>query len=267
MDVARLVRSRASSVEDAARRVARPADAGSFGDDDLAGLPEPVIRYLRAAIAPGTPRSRSARITMTGHIDLGRWIPFRAEETLTPSSGFVWSGAAALVVRGSDRYVEGTGRLDWRLLGLVPVARADGPDVDRSSAGRCVGEAVWLPTSLLPRFGVRWTADDEHHVVATLALGGDDHRLRLSIDDAGRLRSVTFDRWGDPTSSGRFDWHPFGLDATDHATFAGMTIPSAGRAGWYHGTDRWSEGEFFRYRITALRPLGPEVAPDAPTSA
>ena len=32
-------------------------------------------------------------------------------------------------------------------------------------------------------------------------------------------------------------------------SFAGVSIPSAGRAGWFYGTDRWKEGEFFRSEI------------------
>ena len=29
-------------------------------------------------------------------------------------------------------------------------------------------------------------------------------------------------------------------------------IPSAGSAGWFYGTDRWPDGAFFRFEITAL---------------
>ena len=42
---------------------------------------------------------------------------------------------------------------------------------------------------------------------------------------------------------------------TDRAqrSFGGVTIPSAGRVGWFFGTDRWPGGEFFRFEITDLR--------------
>jgi hypothetical protein len=40
---------------------------------------------------------------------------------------------------------------------------------------------------------------------------------------------------------------------TGYATFDGLTIPSAGRFGWHFGTERWPEGEFFRYQITGLQ--------------
>jgi hypothetical protein len=44
----------------------------------------------------------------------------------------------------------------------------------------------------------------------------------------------------------------FGGDFSADATFDGVIIPSGGRLGWHYGTDRWSEGEFFRYSITGL---------------
>jgi hypothetical protein len=31
-----------------------------------------------------------------------------------------------------------------------------------------------------------------------------------------------------------------------------VKVPSAGRIGWFYGTNRWSEGEFFRFQLTAL---------------
>ncbi len=191
---------------------------------------------------------------MRGSIKLGkRWLPFRARETLTPHDGFVWSGRVAGVIAGSDSLIDGVGTLDWKLLGLVHVAHADGPDITHaSSAGRAAGEAVLVPTALLPRFGVVWNAVDDTHTTARFSVDDVDVELRFAFDEAGRIASIVFDRWGDPHQDGRFANHAFGIEVTEHATFDGVTVPSAGRVGWFFGTDRWAEGEFFRYRITDL---------------
>jgi hypothetical protein len=238
------------------QRLAVPAVDAVFDEGEIAELEELVQGYFGAAIAAGTPIARAARIAMRGHIKLGaRWIPFRASEILAPHKGFIWASRAAGVIAGSDHYVDGHRELDWKLLGIFRVAHADGPDVARSAAARGAGEAVWLPTALLPRFGVGWHAEDEHHLVATYKVDDLNFSERIDIDDAGLLRSASFRRWGDPGNTGEFDWHVFGMSATGHATFAGLTIPSTGRAGWHHGTKRWPEGEFFRYRITGLQPI------------
>jgi hypothetical protein len=41
---------------------------------------------------------------------------------------------------------------------------------------------------------------------------------------------------------------------TAHARSDGLTIPRAGRLGWFYGTDRWNDGEFFRYQIETVTP-------------
>jgi hypothetical protein len=97
---------------------------------------------------------------------------------------------------------------------------------------------------MLPRFGVTWSADDDSHLIARYAHDDVELALHLALNDDAHLGSVTFDRWGDPDETGAWGLHPFGLDVTGYATFDGVTIPSAGRVGWFHGTDRWADGEF-----------------------
>jgi hypothetical protein len=237
-------------------RLLRPAGAERFGPAELDGLPEPVRRHLGQAIAPGTPLATSARLRMRGSIKVGRWLPFRARQVLSPQGGFVWAARAAWLIAGSDRYLDGAGALEWKLAGLVTVARAEGADVARSAAGRAGAEGIWLPTALLPRFGVRWAAPAADRVTAAFTVGEAPLELELRLDAAGRVVSLAFDRWGDPGGDGAFGWHRFGGEVTGHASFGGLTIPSAGRLGWFWGTDRWEEGEFFRYRITELQPTG-----------
>jgi len=129
------------------------------------------------------------------------------------------------------------------------VAHAEGPDVSCSAAGRAAAEGVWVPTALLPRFGVTWTAADQRTMTASYRLGDTQIDLHMVVDDQGRLLSVVFDRWGDPDNFGTWGYHPFGFEVTRDATFDGISIPSASRAGWFYGTDRWSDGEFFRSEI------------------
>jgi hypothetical protein len=246
-----------TTAADLEARVLRPAGPGAFDPAELAELPEPVRRHLTLAIAPGTPLATSARLRMRGSIRVGRWLPFRARQLLAPHHGFVWSARAAGLIAGSDRYLDGAGAMEWRLAGLVTVAHGEGPDVSRSAAGRAGAEGIWLPTALLPRFGVRWSATASDQVTAAFGVGETPVELHLRIDQTGRIVSLAFDRWGDPDGGGRFGWHRFGGEITGYASFGGLTVPSAGRLGWCWDTDRWDRGEFFRYRITELQPAGP----------
>src|SRR5438445_11445723 len=85
--------ARRMSVSEFETGLARPGARDVFRDDELVGLPAPVQRYFRAAIAPGTPLARAARLEMQGSTQIGgRWLPFRATVVLAPQRGVVWSG-------------------------------------------------------------------------------------------------------------------------------------------------------------------------------
>jgi hypothetical protein len=162
---------------------------------------------------PGT----AARLKMRGEIKLGQWYPFRAEQVLT-EAGFVWAATVSVwgvPIVGSDEFVDGKGAMRWKLLGLIPVAVAVGPDVSRSAEGRMKAErAIWL-----------WPWANEHE------------------------KEVRFLRWGNPEGKD-FREEMFGVSFEETAQFSGRRIPSKIRAGWYHGTPRFeAEGEFFRATI------------------
>lgn len=238
-----------------ARPLTVPADPGGFTPAEVAGLDEPVRRYLTTAIAPGTPLARSARLRIDGTIRFAnRWIPYRATELLAPLHGYQWPATVAWgLLRGSDTCVDGDATMVWKLLGVIPVIRTHGPDVARSAAGRAAAESVWVPTALLPRYDVRWHADSDEHLVAELPIGGRRVTVHVAIDGDAHVRSVHLDRWTDPGGTGDFGWHPFGFDATGIQSFAcGLTVPAQGVGGWCHGTDKWSEGQFMRYSIRDL---------------
>ena len=128
----------------------------------------------------------------------------------------------------------------------------------RSAAERAAGESIWVPTALLPGSGTHWSAPDEGQLTVDIAVDGHAVRLHHHIDERGRIRTSTLERWGDPDNCGTWALHPFGVEVSQHRTFAGVTIPAVGRAGWHFGTDRWESGVFFRYEITEYRLIPPE---------
>jgi hypothetical protein len=234
------------------------ADGDVFDDAEVAGSDAPVRRYFLAAIAPGTPLARAAQLRMRGSIRFGnQWIPFRADELLAPLHGYDWPAkVAGGLLRGSDAYVDGRASMRWRFLGLVPIIRSSGPDVDRSAMGRAVAEGIWLPTALLPRYGVVWNAENDEHLVADMPIGSERVKLHISIDSDGHVRSGHVDRWSDPHGSGTFEWVPFGVEAGESRAFpCGITMPADGTGGWFHGTNRWPDGQFMRYSISELVPI------------
>lgn len=228
---------------------ADPPGAQLFHASQLTGLPEPVQRYLRHAIAEGAPLASAVRLKMHGEIRLNnRWHPFTAEQVNRWGRGIIWQGVATmngLPVRGADRMVDGAGSMRWKILGLIPVVNVANAEIARSAAGRLNIEAVWLP-SILHSPEVAWTAESDRQICAIFQAHGEQAKLELEMDDQGRLLTCRMPRWGD-LNSGRFRYEVFGGYAAEERTFGGYTIPSRLGVGWYFGSDRFAaEGEFFR---------------------
>ncbi len=155
-----------------------------------------------------------------------------------------------LTISGFDRLVDGEGEMRWKLLGLVPVMVASGPDITRSAAGRLATESAWLP-SMLCGNDVSWSENGPGSAVAHWDVFGEPAELTIGIDENGRARSIRLPRWGNPEGA-PFHYADFGAVAEEERTFAGYTIPTRIRAGWYFGTERFErEGEFFRAKIEA----------------
>ncbi|NJM70722.1 MAG: hypothetical protein HC862_11100 [Scytonema sp. RU_4_4] len=220
----------------------------SFTEDMVAELPAPVQRYFLHSIAPGTPLASSVSLEMSGSFRTAQdkpWVPMRAKEIISASQGFVWKatiGRGLFQMRGADYYIKGSGRMRFSLWGLLPLVNAHSPDIVRSSIGRLAGELIWLPSALLPQRGVSWKAIDENTIQASLKINDEPVTLTLTIDPAnGKLLKLSLPRWGDHTEDGSYTYIPFGGEYQEEHTFGGFTIPSLMGAGWWFGTDRYSE--------------------------
>lgn len=230
------------------------ADAPEAWTGPRSELPASARRYLSHAIAVGTPLAGVVRLRMHGEIKLGRWSPFRAEQVIHVERGMIWAASVRLFglpVRGFDRIVDGEGAMRWKLFGFIPIVNESSPDVSRSAAGRLAAELTWLP-SRLARADVDWSGSDDRVAQARLELNGEATELRLGCDESGKLESLQLKRWGNPPESPKFDYFDFGGVIEDEASFAGFTLPTRLRIGWYAGSDRFEkEGEFIRVTVEA----------------
>jgi hypothetical protein len=207
-------------------------------------IDEPVRRYLEHAMPGGAGDGSGVRLEMAGRIRAGAWLPFTAAQECDGRS-FCWHARAAHgLLRVDDRFAAGEGSTEIRLVGKVRVMRADGPDVARSAAGRAALESVFCPASLLPERGVRWRAESDDVIVATLDVPPERPVLRLRIDERGALRSVWALRWKD------HDYIPCGCEVVAERRFGDLVVPSRVRVGWWFGTPRYAP--FFEAEITAL---------------
>lgn len=219
-------------------RLGRPGPTVErFDPSHLANLPEPAQRYLTRAIAEGTPLATAVRLSVGGRLRRergGPWWEMQAREVLAPGRGYVWRAVVSRAgswVRGHDLYRDGRGERWWAWAGVVPVARAYGSDISRSSAGRLAAACIWCPSAFLPSRGAVWSAIDDDTAAVTLDVDGLQVKLEITVDDDGRLVRLATERWREADGAGR--WMPYGVDTvTEERTFGGYTIPTRLRMGW-----------------------------------
>lgn len=232
-----------------------PADLDAFDPATLAGLPLPAQRLLGRALPSAVALSATVELSMEGEIALGgRWFPFTAEQVLRAGEGFVWSpvvGGRIVRFVGADALTAHDARMEFRFHGLIPVVRADGPDIRRSAQGRLAAETVaWLPQALTPQRGARWTPVDDERAIVTLNAAGADIDVEVSVDADGQVRRLDLERWNGSVDPPRFE--PFGASVGSTFTVSnGVRIAGSGAAGWGHHGDDDADGTSFRYRLTA----------------
>jgi GNAT superfamily N-acetyltransferase len=222
----------------------------------FAGVDEPVRRYLSHALCCDQPVPTGLRMTSCGRIRVGPWLAFTAEQDCR-GHDFEWRARAGWRHRKPlhvvDSYRDGCGSTDGRLFGRVPFMHAADENTTRAAAGRAAAESIWVPGTLLPGAGVRWRAESDELIVARFDVAPEQAELRIRIDAAGAVRSVTTMRWGKVGRTG-FGYIPFGADVHAERRFGSLVLPSDITVGWWHGTTRFKP--FFQTRIIAATPTG-----------
>lgn len=216
-------------------------------DADLAPLPAPVQRYLRAAGVVGHPRVTSFRLRMHGRIRSAAdapWMPIVAEQvnTIAPPARLFYLDATmhGLPVTGLHRYLDGAAAMDVRLLGLLRVAHDDGAAMTHAETVTfCNDLCLFAPATLIePAF--TWTAVSEREarlrftagaqaIEATLVFGADGRLSDFFSDDRGHATvdgpSTAGQRWSTPIAAYR--------------RFGPFTLIGQGEARWHAPAGAW----------------------------
>lgn len=245
-----------TDVDAVERSLAQEGPGGVFTQSMLRGLPAPAQRYLRHAIAEGTPLAGSVELEMAGRFRTGAsspWMNMQGHELLNPPRGFVWHatmGRGMLRIHGHDLLAEGHGEMVFRLWNMLPVVHEEGPEVARSAAGRLGFESIWIPSALLPAFGAVWEPIDQARAAVTLQIYGRPVRMVVVVDGSGALVRVVGDRWNASSTPPRME--TFGTSGLGmEQTFGGYTIPTKAIAGWNPG----AEGSFDFFDVQILQAI------------
>jgi len=217
----------------------------------LRQYPDPVAKFFRYHLPDGIPDHTFAEVPMKGIIKLVNWANFRSTLYSQPFMGFLWQAKVKmgiLPVAGYDYFFKDQGAMKWTTFGVIPVMKAKGADVSRSAEGRARMEAVFAP-HLIIHPDIKWEVISENEITATWKIYQEEQPLHLFIGKNGELKEAFIQRWGNPGGVKEFGYHTFGVKIDAELKYKGTVIPAKGNAGWWFGTDRYKDGEFFRFEV------------------
>lgn len=211
---------------------------GAFSEAMIQTLPEAVKTYFRHAIAPGTILASSVALEMKGALarsPKSGLAPMTAVEILT-GRAFVWQGQirkGLVRFQGNDMYVAKTSRQLWWFWNLVPWSVKHGLDQARFAAAHAGLGRIWLPSTLLPMYGVVWSVEDDGRLIAKFAVDKYPFALAIKVNGDGAVQSAVLNRWrctGNKKDCVEERYGVIGVDA--ELQTSGYTIPSALKMGW-----------------------------------
>lgn len=174
-----------------------PWTAQPFDLAEIAGLPAAADRFLRFAIAPGTPVETAANIAVgsgeTTALAIRQRPPERGHMALAPRHGCVRrlsSGILGLGRSGHSILREEATTLDlWRAW-VFPIAARMEADRSRLLRRMAIESVCWVPGALLPGPGVTWREGQDGRPIVGFSIWPDPVEVAIEVDADGRIRSA-----------------------------------------------------------------------------
>ncbi len=216
-------------------------------------LPEPVRRYLEILSVKREAAGRMLVLHQSGVLRSApdaAWTPFTAEQAYSViPPGFVWLARARMApgidLWARDKYVDGRGHMLVTLLGLVTLADATGPDLDRGAALRFLGEIVAFPPGIVAP-DVGWRTIDPRHAGLFIRRGDELWDGIAEFDGRGLLSAFHARRPMD--RGGRSEEHAWSGTFSDWREIDGLFFPGHWEATWH-----LPDGDFTSVKIDIRR--------------
>jgi len=262
---------RAEFERNVARGLSRSATQALIHEEDLARLPSPVQRYLRYVGVVGHPRVQSFRVRFTGRIRSGpnaRWMPLTAEQYSFADRPtrlfFMQARMFGLPVEALHAYVDEHASMRVKLVSLVPVVNARGPEFTGTETVTLFNDmCVMAPASLIDP-AIRWEPFDATHTGATFTSAGHTISATLVFHDDGRLVDfVSDDRPALDKDGATLKPQRWSTPLSNYRAFGPYMLASRGETRYQAPQGVYAYGDFamelIEYNVGA--PNGSQLAP------
>lgn len=211
-----------------------------YNETQLAGLPEPVVRYFRRVLRDGQQYIRFAMVRQESQYKMNPradWIDVDAVSTYTTDRiSLVWDAilhdSRYMWRRAQLIYLHATGEGLIKLYGGITLSEYSGSEADISLLFRFLSEALWFPTALLPGGHVQWKEHGENSAEVVIT----DDELEASavfyFNEVGEvIRITTNDKFRD--FKGSFHKEGFVMNCRNYTLMNNMLIPTEFEFIWH----------------------------------
>ncbi|MFW5976745.1 MAG: DUF6544 family protein [Bacillota bacterium] len=206
-------------------------------EDDLADLPVPVQKWLKNSGVVGKEKVFSVRLKQEGLFRTGEdqsWMPFTAEQYYTTNPpGFIWYTTMDFVplisIKGRDKYYQGKGNMLIKLMSLIKVADATGPEMDQGTLVRFLNEIMWFPSAALNDY-IKWEVIDDKSARATMSYQGVTASATYYFNEKYDLVNFEAERYADLEEG--FSKEKWTTPISSYDEFNGKRLPAAGEGVW-----------------------------------
>jgi hypothetical protein len=148
---------------------------------------------------------------------------------------FVWRArfpiAPFLSLQVVDRFADGAGSLEARVLGIVPVMHQSGPETSLGEAVRYLAELAWVPHAMAANDRLEWRQLDRQSVEVATRTASARAAVTLQFDTAGDIAGARCDERPYPQGK-TFVSRPWAGTFSGYASLDGIRMPTHGEVRW-----------------------------------
>lgn len=225
-----------------------PAD--TIQNEDLDHLPPLLQNYLVRAGVVGQPRVNNVRIEFKGRMRSNpgdQWMYFTSEQYNffdKPTRAFyIRAKKAGLPVNGLHLYQNNLAYMKIKLVGLLKIIDADGPEMDRSETVTFLNDMCFFAPAVLVDMDIDWEELTENRLKATYKNGKHTVTAELVFTKEGQLKNfISNDRYEIQGKEAHL--RPWFTPVEELGQFGNYTLPRQAGA-WYKRPDGdFCYGEF-----------------------
>ena len=235
----------------------------SYSINKITNLPAPVQKYFKYSLQENQNQISFVKLKHEGIFRQSQgqgWMPIAGQEYFTTENpGFVWIGKMKPLpifwIDGEDKFIDGKGNFQIKLLSLFTVVDTKGNETDESELLRWLAETPWFPTSLLPSKYLHWEGVNSSSAKDIVEYGKIKASAIFSFNEQGQIIKLNADRYRTVNNSYSKDkWIGY---YRDYSKVNDLMIPKEIEAAW--NLSSGGEFSYAKFKVTDIEYNNPSM--------